>query len=267
MAPIPTSLASTGALDEKIKCVLFDIYGTLFISGSGDISLTQKNSPELDKIERLLRKYAIPKLPQTLLTEFYGAIEAQHNELRKRGIDFPEVSIDRIWKKVLPTDNLKTARHFAIEFELIVNPVYPMPHLEMILSVFRRRRLLMGIISNAQFYTPYLFRWFLKSDLQNLGFSHDLLFFSYRFDVAKPSCRLFEMAAAKLKERGVPPSSVIYIGNDMLNDIYPAKLSGFKTALFAGDQRSLRLRPDDPRCTNLTADLVITDLGQLIQYI
>ena len=53
----------------------------------------------------------------------------------------------------------------------------------------------------------------------------------------------------------------------MLNDIFPAQKVGFKTALFAGDQRSLRLRADDPRCRELTPDLVVTDLGQLIGLI
>ena len=53
----------------------------------------------------------------------------------------------------------------------------------------------------------------------------------------------------------------------MLNDIYPAKQLGFQTALFAGDKRSLRLRTDDARCINLSADLVLTDLGQLINHI
>jgi len=53
----------------------------------------------------------------------------------------------------------------------------------------------------------------------------------------------------------------------MLNDIYPANAIGFQTALFAGDQRSLRLRTDDPRCVNLKPDLVLTDLAQLLKYI
>jgi putative hydrolase of the HAD superfamily len=53
----------------------------------------------------------------------------------------------------------------------------------------------------------------------------------------------------------------------MLNDIYPAHKLGFQTALFAGDARSLRLRADDSRCLNLSADLILTDLGQLIDHI
>jgi putative hydrolase of the HAD superfamily len=53
----------------------------------------------------------------------------------------------------------------------------------------------------------------------------------------------------------------------MLNDIFPAKITGFQTALFAGDKRSLRRRTDDPRCRNLKPDLVVTDLGQLIEHL
>ena len=72
---------------------------------------------------------------------------------------------------------------------------------------------------------------------------------------------------AELKAKGIQPVSVLYLGNDMLNDIYPARTVGFQTALFAGDRRSLRLRKDDPRCAALSPDLVVTDLGQLPQLI
>jgi putative hydrolase of the HAD superfamily len=201
------------------------------------------------------------------LKEFYHAIKTRHEELRNRGVDFPEVNIDRIWMKVLQKDDTDIVRQFAVEFELIVNSVYPMPNLEKMLSACRHRNILMGVISNAQFYTPYLFKWFLNSDLNDLGFDPDLIFYSYRFEVAKPSPVLFRLAAEKLEAKGIPPSCVLYLGNDMLNDIYPAKGIGFQTALFAGDKRSLRLRSDDPRCKNLSADLVITDLSQLIRWV
>jgi putative hydrolase of the HAD superfamily len=267
MKPLPTCLKPGGALKKKIKCVLFDIYGTLFISGSGDISIADKKSPVIEKINQLLTKYSIRKSPQTLLNEFYRAIKTRHEELRSRGADFPEVNIDQIWMKVLSNNDTDIIRQFAVEFELVVNPVYPMPNLEKILSACRHGSILMGIISNAQFYTPYLFKWFLDSDLKGLGFDPDLIFYSYRFEVAKPAPMLFRIAAEKLTAKGIPPAGVLYLGNDMLNDIYPAKGAGFQTALFAGDKRSLRLRSDDPRCKNLSADLVITDLIQLIRHI
>jgi putative hydrolase of the HAD superfamily len=267
LAPRPTALIPKGRLKEEIRCVLFDIYGTLFISASGDISVARQDSPTLKKIGQLLTEYGIRKSPRSLLNEFHCAIEAVHGDLREQGTDFPEVDIERIWMQVIQSDDPERLRQFAVEFELIVNPVYPMPNLKPMLSALRQRSRLMGIISNAQFYTPCLFNWFLNADPQDLGFDRELLYYSYRFKVAKPSPRLFEMAAESLKEKGIHPSSVLYTGNDMLNDIYPAKLIGFKTALFAGDKRSLRLRTDDSRCKNLEADLVITDLGQLLAYV
>ena len=267
LAPRPTSLEPQGTLKEKVKCVLFDIYGTLFISGSGDIGLADKNSPKIEEINHLLTRHTIRKSPQILLDEFYHAIKTRHQDLRNAGVDFPEVNIDRIWMKVLSTDDIRIVRQFAVEFELIVNPVYPMPNLAKMLSACRQRNKLMGIISNAQFYTPHLFKWFLASDLKDLGFDPGFVFYSYRFEVAKPSPVLFKLAADKLKARGIPPSRVLYLGNDMLNDIYPAQSTGFQTALFAGDERSLRLRSDDPRCKKLTPDLVITDLIQLNRHL
>ena len=125
----------------------------------------------------------------------------------------------------------------------------------------------MGIISNAQFYTEYLFHWFLGAGPKSLGFHKDMLFYSYLSGHAKPSSYMFKSASYRLKSMGITEDSVLYIGNDMLNDILPAKEVGFKTALFAGDARSLKLRKDDPRSKNLYPDIIVTDLIQLINNI
>ena len=119
----------------------------------------------------------------------------------------------------------------------------------------------MGIISNAQFYTPLILRWFLNSGLPDLGFEEDLLIYSYEMGCAKPSAALFKLAAHRLEKRGISPESVLYLGNDEKKDILPAKQTGFQTALFAGDARSLRREGG-----SVQADLVITDLEQLLVY-
>jgi len=267
LTPHPTSLHQSGNLKAKAKCVLFDVYGTLFISGSGDISIAKRESQQIDKLDNLLLQFKIDQIPQSILKAFFDAIDQQHKQQRAKGIDFPEVEIDQIWKQVLKIDDLNIIRAFALEFELIVNPVYPMPHLEKMLTSCRKLNILMGIISNAQFYTPHLFRSFLDSAPQDLGFHPDLMFLSYQLGFAKPSLFMFQLAAEKLQNMELPAQTVLYVGNDMLNDIYPAKQVGFQTALFAGDARSLRLRKSDPRCQNLAADLVITDLEQLLDHI
>jgi putative hydrolase of the HAD superfamily len=267
LTPLPTASRASGTLDGKIECVLFDIYGTLFISGSGDISIAKNIPPKKTKLAKLIRKFRIDSTPEELITHLFFNIEETHGVLKKKGIDYPEVQIDRIWMQVLKNDDVNRVRAFALEFELIVNPVFPMPHLAPLLSACRERKLWMGMISNAQFYTPYLFQWFLDADLEALGFCTDLVFFSYQFGYAKPSLFLFDLAASKLREKGVREHTVLYVGNDMLNDIYPAATTGFKTALFAGDSRSLRLRKDEPKCKHLSADVVITDLIQLLDYL
>jgi putative hydrolase of the HAD superfamily len=265
LAPLPTSLLPRGSLQQNIQCILFDIYGTLFISSSGDINLDQQNSPPYEQIKQLLARYAIAQSPRRILEKLYETIETRHGVLRNRGVDHPEVIIEQIWRQVLKINDPNTIKQFAVEFELITNPVGPMPHLASMLSACRRKNLLMGIISNAQFYTPCLFNWFLNSDIEALGFDTGLLFYSYQHEIAKPSPTLFKMAAEQLASKGIRPEAVLYIGNDMLNDIYPAGAIGFQTALFAGDRRSLRLRSDDPRCADLRPELVLTDLGQLAQ--
>ncbi len=266
MSPQPTSMTPGGRLKKMIRCVLFDIYGTLFISGSGDIHAVQKTPPQVQELERLTQKFDIRKTPEGLFRELYRAVKAKHRQLKDDGIDYPEIEIDKIWQQILEFDDIQSVRKFAVEFELIVNPVYPMPNLQKLLSACKQQNLVMGIISNAQFFTPLLFEWFLEASLESLGFESELIFLSYQMGYAKPSMVPFEKALTAIEARGFDAASCLYVGNDMLNDIYPANRLGFQTALFAGDARSLRLRSVDPRCSNLLADLVLTDLGQLIGY-
>lgn len=267
MSPLPTSITPGGKLDANIQCVLFDIYGTLFISGSGDIGLARKTSSPSKKLGLLVHKYDVGKSPRDLVAELHDAIELKHRRLKDNGIDYPEIKIDEIWQQILGLEDIQVVRQFAIEYELIVNPAYPMPNLENLLAACRQQNLAMGIISNAQFFTPLLFEWFLDARMENLGFDSELVFLSYRLGCAKPSEKLFKMAVSAIEAKGFSPAAALFVGNDMLNDIYPAHQLGFQTALFAGDARSLRLRTDDSRCLNLSADLILTDLGQLIDHI
>jgi putative hydrolase of the HAD superfamily len=92
----------------------------------------------------------------------------------------------------------------------------------------------LGVLSNAQCNTlPSL------AGLTKL-FADDLVILSHQHGVAKPSPVLFELLAARLAARGIPPEETLYIGNDPLHDIEPAVSCGFKTALFTGHPDSFR---------------------------
>lgn len=77
---------------------------------------------------------------------------------------------------------------------------------------------------------------------------------------------MFQLAVKQLDKWSISPGSTLYVGNDMLNDIHPAKSVGFQTALFAGDKRSLRIRREHPLCKNISPDLILTDLKQLLDF-
>ena len=266
MKPFATSLHFQGQPSNRIKAVLFDIYGTLFISSSGDIADFEKQTANHLKIKTLLQNFNIKTPVQELLDNLQIAIKQKHAELKTSGVDFPEVKIEQIWQQLLNNKDKKNILQFALEFELLVNPIFSMPNLLKSINFLHEKKISLGIISNAQFYTPILMEFFLKNDLVSMGFLDKLLFFSYKFGYAKPSDFLFKKAVEQLKILGIEAKSVLYLGNDMLKDIYPAKRAGFQTALFAGDKRSLRLRKNDLRCKSIKPNLIITDLIQLTQF-
>jgi putative hydrolase of the HAD superfamily len=123
----------------------------------------------------------------------------------------------------------------------------------------------LGIISNAQFYTPLLFEAFFGALPEKIGFDPELLMYSFEMGEAKPSSRLFNKAASVLAGRGINARNCLFVGNDMFTDIWGAQSAfsegeGFQTALFAGDGRSLRLREADKRIGNCRPSLVIRHL-------
>ena len=265
LSPLPTALSADGRLKHPVRCLMCDIYGTLLISDSGDIGSTEANRQKLENLRALLFEYAQPIEPEMLLVQFKDAIAREHARAIANGIDFPEVRIENIWEKLLFDGNRTRARSFAMEFEILMNPVWPMPGLAELLDVCRRSSIRVGIVSNAQFYTPVILKYFMGCNLQSAGFHPGLTFFSFKHGFAKPSRHLFLAAASRLHGLGVSPWQTAYIGNDMCNDIVPAHLSGFQTILFAGDNRSLRLRKDIPQCAGIKPGRIITRLEELTQ--
>ncbi len=234
---------------DGIRAVVFDIYGTLVISAAGDISLVQENASE-----KAMEQAGVTT-PNA--TARYHELIAEHQSRSNKA--FPEVEIRDVWRD-LAGENVDIET-IAVTYEVHANPVWPMPHCAEVLEELHSRGLKLGIVSNAQFYTRYLFPALLDRDLEELGFDPELMIFSYEELEGKPSRALYQKLATSFRGQGIEPAEVLYVGNDMKKDIHPASLEGFQTALFAGDQRSLRLHPE----LDATPDWVITDLIQLIR--
>jgi len=267
LEPLAVNTTPEGSLVKPVKAVLFDIYGTLFISGCGDLGVSADRTASPPSLGKLLRRFGIKASAPSLVAKLFQTIRNEHLRMQANGIDFPEIDIEAVWQSILGWQDVDRVRHFAIAFEWVANPTYPMPGLDHTLRVLRNRGVTLGLISNAQFYTPLLFNWFLGAPPQALGFDMDLTVYSYRHGEAKPSKTLFETCSDVLRDRGMRRSSIVYLGNDRRNDIWPASEMGWQTILFAGDRRSLRWRMDCPECQSVYPDLVIKDLRELLDWI
>lgn len=268
--PEPTGVEPMLEPCPGVRAVIFDVYGTLICSGVGDISLIEQHDRN-HLLRDLARQYGAPLREDIadLSAEFHNLIQADHAAARERGVDFPEVDIVEIWTRFFErcagsVPDESALRQFAVEYECRVNPVWPYPGLADLLDAIRRSGRPMGIVSNAQFYTPLMLEAFLGRPLNELGFDERLLVWSFEHRLGKPSVQLYREQARRLEQsHGLAPTQCLYVGNDMLKDIQAAGLAGFRTVLFAGDRRSLRLREDDPRCAGLRADRVVTSLSQI----
>jgi len=265
-----------------ITCAAFDFYGTMFISAVGDIGIDD-GTADVDTFTAALDNSEltiIDKHAAHVGFDLYDVIVDDHcKALEKQGYDTPEPDIRAVWTDVL--SSLKQKRliqgtigeevvsKFAIEFEARMNPIWPMPNLTDLLASLREKDLELSVISNSQFYTPIAFEALTGKSLTVMEFNKNLLHWSFEEKLKKPSMRFYESFLEKLANSNpdIKPEQVLYVGNDMLKDIYPASELGFKTALFAGDERSLKWRKDDDRCKDLKPDLVITELNQLLECV
>lgn len=261
---------------DNIRVVLFDVYGTILISGTEPME-TKQEQQQLDDFKKTLTEFEISykeEAPEKGIKLLHKVIGEVHQQKKETGIDYPEVDIISVWKtvlSVLKAEDLisdfpdRKVPDIITDFVTRYDQPWLMPGLQNVMDQLSEKELEIGIISNSQFYTPLTLEALSEKNLREIGFNTELLFWSFAEDIAKPSVQFYEIAKDKLMNTfSVKPAQVLVVGNDMLNDVYPAQKAGFKTALFAGDRRSLRLREDDERCQNIQPDIQITHLSQIL---
>ena len=215
--------------------MLFDIYGTLLKSDAGEIH------PDPALRAEIAKAHADSPYP------------------------FPEVDIREIHAALQPGRSAKEIEEMAMAVERESNPVSAMEGARETLHALKDGGLRMGLISNAQFYTVPVFEACLGETLADLGISPTLCCFSYLERRAKPDPWLFEAVREKLGAMGIGAHQALYVGNDVRNDIDPARASGFRTVLFAGDGASLRLRGRSVEESG--ADHVVHDLREILKLV
>jgi putative hydrolase of the HAD superfamily len=275
MDPIVTGMEPRLPEMRGIRAVVFDIYGTLLLSDSGDIESTGGGS-KASRFREAWDAAGIGTLPEgcSLWECYLDTIARFHTTEKRAGNRYPEVDIRRVWQEILGLLGWQLALddpdllRLAIEVEVRSNPVWPMPGAFEVIQKIRETGRWIGIISNAQFYTPLVLEAFAGTSLSEMGITEAACQWSWEHGIGKPSVGLYEQSRDYWEsQHGLCPQEILFVGNDMLKDIMPAVKVGFRTALFAGDQRSLKLRLDDERCQGVSPDSVITTLADLLSML
>ena len=201
--PVAGCLPRLGRLGG-MRGVLFDIYGTLLISAAGDIgSGAASQDAKRAAMAAALIDAGLPHAPgaHNMVAALEAAIRAAHAEARRHGVAHPEVDIRELWRGLLPGAGTAAVERAAVSYECRTNPVWPMPGAAAAVAALQARGPV-GIVSNAQFFTPLV----LAALLPGLRIDPRLVVWSFAEREAKPSPRLFA-AARRAHGPALPPAT------------------------------------------------------------
>jgi len=230
----------------EIRAVIFDHYGTLV-----DI-WTNESKPEIFRYLSLYLQYFGAYVSQDKLRSSF-AEEKQRYVKNTREL-YPEVDLEVVFKKILKKHQLgnpflaesccKLYRLFSLE------RIQLFPDTLDVLKEVRRTGHVMALVSDAQ-------KAFALDEIRFLGLNEffPYLVLSTYVGFKKPDPRLFAIASTLLK---MPPSEMVYIGDNPDKDIEGAKKNGMKTVL---------VRTPRPRNPRTEADFYAANLWEAWEWI
>lgn len=265
LGPELAALAAT-SLPRRPRAVLFDVYGTLLVSAAGgepNLSGTgvaeggdtasRALAAELDALGYSGGSAAFHTSLADLIVEVRTPLLARSPS--------PEIDVASLATRLLPGTPARRVRRVALLHEAAYNPCSPMPGARELLRALSGASVPLGLVSNAQFYTPLLLEALLGAPCEDWGLDPELTVFSFAQGVAKPDPAVFATALTALARAGIAPRETLFVGNSGANDIAPAVALGLMSALFAGDSRSFR--PARPGTPGSKPDIVLTHLEDL----
>ncbi|MDR1173484.1 MAG: HAD family hydrolase [Puniceicoccales bacterium] len=260
---------------SDIRAVIFDVYGTLFATKSAHSSLSESGIQSDTTIVEALEEsdFDVFEHDANLSNLYMEHVRAHYDIRRAEGIAYPEINICDVWQDFLNELFIggiidgdlteRSIRRVIMCYECKINPVWPAKKSLEFIRNLQDNDICAGIIATGQFYTPKIMEILYQNSLETLGFKQSLCLWSYEYKHRKPSSLLFNMCKERLQVLGIDPQEALYVGNDMFNDIVPARKVGFKTALFTGNANSTRLHEDIAECVKTKPTIIFNDFDQL----
>ncbi|MCC6235067.1 MAG: HAD family hydrolase [Verrucomicrobiales bacterium] len=211
----------------RIRAVIFNVYGTLLHVGPppGDAAARW----------RWLWENSLGRRPRLDLETFDVEVQASVAREKARaaacGIQYPEVYWPEVLNEVAPefrTLPRDARRGFEVAQARLARTTALMAGSGSVLRLLLTSGVVLGIAANSQ---PYTVRE-LDEALSAVGlgadvFQEDVAFWSYRHGFAKPDPHVFRLLSARLRARGILPSEVLMVSNELDLDLRPAIAFGW----------------------------------------
>jgi FMN phosphatase YigB (HAD superfamily) len=292
--PTPQPVKAKPHLQELsgIRLVAWNVYGTLLSISTGGLVFKHPMKLVMDvALDKTVQEFKMwgsmsrkPGQPSEYMGQLYDRAYDQLALAASPGEKFPEILSERIWddivKKLQQKDYKYDAAFFgpisdfvkkiALFFHSSMQGTALFPGGAKALRHIHSCGVKQGVLADGQCFTlAQLNRAMTAEEGGSVDEIFDRSLRSMSFDVGgkKPSDRLFKHFLAAASRAGVEPANILHIGSRIIEDIAPAKKFGMRTALFAGDKESLRATPEQLKDAATRPDLLLTDLGQLVDVI
>lgn len=277
-----------------VRAVTWSVYGTLLVISSGELYLEHPQKFVMDvALDKTIQEFKMwkamtrkPGAPAEYMRVIYqNVLRDLQCQPAPTGEKYLEIGVERIWEAIVKklamneyTFDLglygsldEYCKKIAYFFHTSLQGTGPYPDTALTLEALRGRGYWQGILADGQCFTGLQLQRAVEE--QERGFvlkgaipeGHRV--WSHELRGKKPSERLFQGMVELLDADHIEPHEVLHIGSSIPLDILPARRSGMRTGLFAGDKNSLQVSPQQLKDKQTRPDIMLTNLSQVLDIL
>jgi hypothetical protein len=294
-APVPAPVKAKPHLVHlpDVRCVLWNVYGTLLCISGGEVLFEHPQAFVMDvALKKTVQEFKMwpsmtrkPGQPSEYLQQIYKKVLMEHASVTGGSDKRQEIVSDRVWEAILKK-LLQKEYHFdagfygslneysrkvAYFFHASLQGTACYPGAAAALRHVAASGMVQGLFADGQSFTLVQLQRGLAAQDPAAGVEgllrEDLAALSFEVGARKPDLRILRRAQERLDERGVQPSQVLHVGTRMAQDLVPARRFGMRTALFAGDREALQATPEQLKDPLSRPDVLLTELSQIADVV
>jgi hypothetical protein len=277
----------------EVRCVLWNIYGTLLAIPGGDVWFEHPQTFVMEvALEKTIQEFKMwgsmtrkPGQPSEYLQQIYRQELIEHSSLPGGGEKHPQIQSDRLWEAILKRLLQKNyqfdagfygslnefSRKVAYFFHSSLQGTVCYAGAAAALRHVVDKGLAQGLYADAQCFTCVQLQRGLAAQEPAASievlFRSDLMILSFEIGRRKPARRMLAKVKEVLEEHHLEPGSVLHVSSRISQDLVPARRLGMRTALFAGDRDAVQATAEQLRDPVSRPDVLLTELGQIAEVV